>query len=104
MEGRQGRGAAALVATANLWDAAGPGHSRRVHLLSSEQFRARYNILYLSRATFESKSAGVIFVRHHPQPLRGIRMRSLARDASTQGGMIQQGSSFPVHPGQRFRC
>ena len=61
-------------------------------------------ILYLSRDSFETKGAGLIFLRHHPPPLRGMRIRNLARDASTQGGMIQQGSSFPVHPGRRFRC
>ena len=43
-----------------------------------------------SRAdTFEPKGAGLVFLRHHPQPLRGMRMRNLARDAPTQGGMIQ---------------
>jgi len=55
-----------------------------------------------SRETFEG--AGLVLPRHHPQRLRGMRMRNLARDASTEGGMIQQGSSFPVHPGKRFKC
>ena len=46
-------------------------------------------IICLSRDTFEPTGAGLVFLRHHPQPLRGMRMRNLARHAPTQGGMIQ---------------
>ena len=91
--------------TANLWDAAGAGRSLRVRLFSFEHFRTRADvILCFSPETFEPTGAGLVFLRHHPQPLRGMRVRNLARDASTEGGMIQQGSSFPVHPGKRFKC
>ena len=50
---------------------------------------ARTDVICLSRDTFEPKGAGLVVLRHHPQPLCSIRMRNLARDASTQGGMIQ---------------
>ena len=46
-------------------------------------------ILRRSHNTFEPMGATLVFLRHHPQPLRGDRMRSLARNASTKGGMIQ---------------
>ena len=50
------------------------------------------------------KGASLIFLRHYPQPVCSIRMRYLARDASTKGGMIQQGSPFKVHMRQRSNC
>jgi hypothetical protein len=76
-----------------------------VRLFSFEHFRTRADvILCFSLETFEPKGAGLVLPRHHPQPLRGMRMRNLARDASTEGGMIQQGSAFPVYPEQRFKC
>jgi|RhiMethySRZTD1v2_1073278.scaffolds.fasta_scaffold976166_1 hypothetical protein len=66
------------------------GHSLRVRLFSFEHFRTRAHvILCLSRDTFEPKGAGLVFLRHHPQPIRGLRMRNLTRHAPAQGGMIQ---------------
>ena len=62
----------------------------RARLFSFVHFwRSHRRNLGLSRDTFEPKGAGLVVLRHHPQPLCSIRMRNLARDASTQGGMIQ---------------
>jgi hypothetical protein len=61
-----------------------------VRLFSFEHFRTRAHvILCLSRDTFEPKGAGLVFLRHHPQPIRGLRMRNLTRHALAKGGMIQ---------------
>ena len=101
VEGRQGRGAAALVGLSGNMarrNPCSPGAARRP-IWGTPQTRATRPervcsvlnisgartdvILCFSRDTFELKGAVLVFLRHRLQSFYSIRMRNLARDAST---------------------